>query len=227
VERKNRQRGGYRKGDETRERILDAALTAFGKSPFSAVTTRQIADAAHASLPTLQYYFGGKEGLYRACAQTILERFRLRMAGPAADSTLALSADCNAEMARHHLRTVVEALSKFLIGSKETERWAQFVARELREPGPAFDVLYANLWRPGVEIVARLIARILRKTEIDATARVEALLLISSLLAFQSGRGVSMRIMGWKTIGSNELSLIQSHVDVHIDALGRDCPRTS
>ena len=57
---------GYRKGGETRQRILDAALNAFGEASFKAVTTRRIAQAAGVSLPTLQYYFGDKEGLYRA-----------------------------------------------------------------------------------------------------------------------------------------------------------------
>src|SRR5271170_5120414 len=68
--------GGYQKGEETRQRILDVALKAFGEAPFQAATTRQIAEAASGSLPTLQYYFGSKEGLYRACAETIVERYR-------------------------------------------------------------------------------------------------------------------------------------------------------
>jgi AcrR family transcriptional regulator len=55
----------YRKGEETRHRILDAALEAFSEASFKAVTTRRISAAAGVSLPTLQYYFGDKEGLPR------------------------------------------------------------------------------------------------------------------------------------------------------------------
>jgi AcrR family transcriptional regulator len=73
---RNPARAVHQKGQETRERILDAALKAFGEASFLAVTTRQIAQAASVSLPTLQYYFGHKEGLYRACAETIVERYR-------------------------------------------------------------------------------------------------------------------------------------------------------
>src|SRR5580658_10488354 len=50
--------GGYQKGEETKERILNAALEEFGDASFLAVTTRRIAEAADVSLPTLQYYFG-------------------------------------------------------------------------------------------------------------------------------------------------------------------------
>jgi len=132
---------GYPKGEETRQRILNVALTAFGEASFKAVTTRRIAEAAGVSLPTLQYYFGDKEGLYRACAEAIVERYRRHTTGAAAQAAKALKEDRSAETARAHLKAVIGALAGFLVGSKEAERWAQFVARELRDPGPAFEIL--------------------------------------------------------------------------------------
>ena len=89
-------------------------------------------------------------------------------------------------------------------------RWAHFVARELRDPGPAFEILYAGLWRPGVEVAARLIARVSGVPEGDPTARIQALLLIYSLLAFQSGRTVSLRTMNWADMGPNEVARVVS-----------------
>src|SRR3984885_175972 len=211
---------GYRKGEETRQRILDAALKAFGEASFTAMTTRRIAQAAGVSLPTLQYYFGDKEGLYRACAETIVERYR-RHTGAAAQAARASSEDRDAETTRAQLKTLIRALPGFLVGSTEAERWAQFVARELRDPGPAFEILYESLWRPGVELIARLIARILGRPQNDPAARIQALLLISSLLAFQSGRSISLRTMHWSTIGPKELAMVLSSLDAQIDALGR------
>ncbi len=213
---------GYRKGEETRQRILDAALKAFGEASFRSVTTRKIAEAAGVSLPTLQYYFGDKEGLYRACAEAIVERYRSHTTSAAAQAAAALNDDCSPESARVRLKAIIGALAGFLVGSREAERWAQFVARELRDPGPAFEILYERLWRPGVEITARLIARILGGTESDPAARIQALLLISSLLAFQSGRSISLRTMHWSTIGSEELAIVLSSLDAQIDAIGRN-----
>jgi AcrR family transcriptional regulator len=212
---------GYRKGEETRQRILDAALTAFGEASFQAVTTRRIAQAAGVSLPTLQYYFGDKEGLYRACAQAIVERYR-HATGAAAQAARALSEDRDAETTRVQLKALIRALTGFLVGSTEAARWAPFVARELRDPGPAFEILYASLWRPGVELIARLIARILDRPPSDPAARIQALLLISSLLAFQSGRSVSLRTMRWPAIGPKELAMVLSSLDAQIDAIGRN-----
>jgi AcrR family transcriptional regulator len=214
-------RAGYRKGEETRQRILDAALSAFGEAAFKAVTTRQLAQAAGVSLPTLQYYFGDKEGLYRACAQAIVARYRDTM-GAAADAARTLSETSAPETARAQLSALIRALAGFLVGSTEAARWAPFVARELRDPGPAFEILYDNLWRPGVELIARVLARILGRPPNDAAARIQALLLISSLLAFQSGRSVALRTMRWPAIGPKELALVLASLDAQIDAIGRD-----
>jgi AcrR family transcriptional regulator len=212
---------GYRKGEETRKRILDVALPAFGEASFKAVTTRRISEAAGVSLPTLQYYFGDKEGLYRACAEAIVERYRSRTATSAAEAADALKNNSGPETARAELKALIGALAGFLVGSTEAERWAQFVGRELRDPGPAFEILYERLWRPGVEITARLIARILGGDESDAAARIQALLLISSLLAFQSGRSISLRTMHWKKIGPQELAMVVTSLNAQIDAIGR------
>lgn len=216
-----RPKSGYRKGDETRQRLLDVALAAFGAAPFGEVTTRQIAAAARVNLPSLQYYFGDKEGLYRACAETIVERFRRHTAAGAEKAREALGNDCDAETARVHLRALIGALGGFLIGSNEATSWTHFVARELRDPGPAFEILYERLWRPGVETTARLIARILGVADSDPAARVQALLLISSVLAFQSGRQISLRTMHWSAIGPDELAIVLAGLNVQIDAIGR------
>jgi hypothetical protein len=94
--------------------------------------------------------------------------------------------------------------------------------RESERPGPAFEILYASLWRPGVEITARLIARIRGCSERDPAARIQALLLISSVLAFQAGRNVSLRPMHWSTIGREERAVVLSALDAQIDGIGRN-----
>ena len=217
---RNPPRAVHQKGQETRERILDAALKAFGEASFLAVTTRQISKAASVSLPTLQYYFGDKEGLYRACAEAIVDRYRRHTKAAGAKAAEALNERGSAESARVQLKALFAALGTFLVGSREASRWAHFVARELRDPGPAFDLLYAGLWRPGVQITARLIARILALPENDPAARIRALLLISSLLAFQSGRSISLRTMQWTSIGPVELAMVLAGVESQIDAIG-------
>ena len=52
--------------DETRERILTAALDCFSEFSFEGATTRAIATRAGVTQPLLNYHFHGKEDLWRA-----------------------------------------------------------------------------------------------------------------------------------------------------------------
>jgi TetR/AcrR family transcriptional regulator len=61
-----------RDAERTRERILDAALIEFGEHGFAGARIGAIARRAAANQQLISYYFGGKEGLYRA----LLDRWR-------------------------------------------------------------------------------------------------------------------------------------------------------
>ena len=52
--------------DPTRDRILAAALEVFAERGFDGARTREIADRAAANLGLIQYYFEGKEQLWKA-----------------------------------------------------------------------------------------------------------------------------------------------------------------
>jgi TetR/AcrR family transcriptional regulator, regulator of cefoperazone and chloramphenicol sensitivity len=58
---------GYPRGEETRTRILNVALSLFGTKGFDGVSTREIAAAASVPANSLRYYFGNKQDLYVAC----------------------------------------------------------------------------------------------------------------------------------------------------------------
>src|SRR5262249_60740681 len=66
--------GTNQRGEETRLRILEAALELFAASGFEGASTRTIAERAGVNLPAIQYYFGSKEGLYRAVVEQISQQ---------------------------------------------------------------------------------------------------------------------------------------------------------
>lgn len=65
-----------RKGAETRLRIINVAIDLFGSKGYVRASTRAIAVAAGVNAPALQYYFGGKSGLYLACAEHVVAAAR-------------------------------------------------------------------------------------------------------------------------------------------------------
>ncbi|HYE47316.1 MAG TPA: CerR family C-terminal domain-containing protein [Caulobacter sp.] len=210
--------GGYRKGEAARQRILDAALAAFGEGGFKGATTRQIAEAAGVNLPALKYYFGGKEGLYLACAEEIVERYRGRMLGPIEAALAPLEAEPTPAAARTALKRIMTALADQMMGVREADAWAGFVLREIAEPGPAFPVLYGNVWAPGVELIAQLIGRATSGGDPEA-ARIEALLLISSLTAFGLARPVALRFLAWPDADGSRFDAVMRTIEAQIDRL--------
>ena len=210
--------GGYAKGGAARQRILEAALAAFGEGGFKGATTRQIAEAAGVNLPALKYYFGGKEGLYLACAEEIVARYRARMVEPVMRAQAMLEARHTPQEAKAALKIVLRALADQVVETREAETWAGFVLREMAEPGPAFDILYDQVWQPGVNIVGYMIG--LAAGLPAKAARIEALLLISSLSAFGASRPVSLKSLGWDDVGPEEFTRVMANLDRRIDELG-------
>ena len=49
------------RGEDTRQRLIEAALKIFGESGFEGASTRMLADAAGANLAAIPYHFGSKE----------------------------------------------------------------------------------------------------------------------------------------------------------------------
>jgi TetR/AcrR family transcriptional regulator len=62
------------RADQTRARILDAAIAEFSENGLAGARTEQIAEAAGVNKALLYYYFQGKEALYGAALQAVAQR---------------------------------------------------------------------------------------------------------------------------------------------------------
>ncbi|MFX4512897.1 hypothetical protein ABTA89_19975, partial [Acinetobacter baumannii] len=76
------------------------------------------------TLPSLQYYFGGKQGLYLACAQEVAERFARQTEPAAAASATALRDGAPPPELRARLKQTMAAVAQALIASDETTLWS-------------------------------------------------------------------------------------------------------
>lgn len=212
------------RGQEAQTRILQAALRIFGRDGFALATTRRIAEAAGVSLPAIKYYFDNKEGLYLACAHEIVARYEEGLGSYIAEVATALTAGLSPAQARTRLKEVMRRVSAISSDEADADLRTGFVLREMTEQGPAFEVLYRDLWQPGVDITARLVACIEGKPGPDEAAHLEALMLHASLSAFSSTRPVSLRYLrdGGCEPGSPEdgLNAALAVIEAQIDRMG-------
>lgn len=59
---------------DTRGRLIEAAILRFSEKGFEGASIREIAQQAQANSALVQYHFGGKEGLYLAALRHLFER---------------------------------------------------------------------------------------------------------------------------------------------------------
>ncbi len=208
---------GYAKSADTRRAILRAAIQAFGRAGYSAATTRQIAEAAGVNQPAINYYFGGKDGLYKACAEEILANFTGPLGEVSQRAYTATQSGLDRDGAAAQLKELLSALADVMILSEEVSEAAGFINREMREPGLAHQILYRNLWAPGIELAASLIANAKGRRSVEAGDRVDAIMMISGISVFAPGHSVSMQVMQWEAAGEAGKALVLERLGVQID----------
>jgi AcrR family transcriptional regulator len=211
-----------RKGDEARRRLLSVALEEFGERGFKGATTRVISQRAGLTLPAVKYYFGDKQGLYLACAEEVARHYLRATSSVASAAVTALEGSMTPSDARQRLKEIARALARFLVGPSDERQGVAFVKREMREPGPASDVLYRRLWGPGIELMAALIARAQGRTRVEATQRIEAMMLISSLMPFRGGQRVAPRALGADRLSRAHFEIVCRSLDARIDLFGNE-----
>jgi len=72
---------GYEKGALAREQLILHATRIFAARGYAAAATREICQAAGVNIAAIHYYFGGKEGLYRAVLTRPIHAFAEQFGG--------------------------------------------------------------------------------------------------------------------------------------------------
>ena len=172
-----------------------------------------LAERAGANLAAIPYYFGGKEGLYRAAAEFIVE-FSRRELQPVIDRAERMAAERKKSRpaASALLEELLERFSSLVIGSPEVDSWAIFIMREQLHPGAAFEILYEGMMKRLLGSASQLLAMLLRMRSDDPRLIITTQTVFGQAMMFRSGRAAALRQLGWKEITDDRLKLIQSVV---------------
>lgn len=206
---------GYVCGNETRARIIAAALTLFGLHGFEGASTRDIAELAGVNAPALRYYFSNKEGVYLACVDHIATTISDYLASPVDAARVVLDTDGDDDQLIRAFREIQKHLAQYLFTSADPDSWRLFIAREQAGLGPQFpnaqlrDRLQTRLIPACSEIVARLMGR----DACDEEASLRALTITGQLVAIHLTRRSVMLSLGWESIDARRLGWITSVVD--------------
>lgn len=233
--RRHKSEGGYQRGEETRARIVDAAVRLFGERGFDGVSTREIAAEASVPAPSLQYYFENKEGLYAACLDHIQAEVAaaLEPALEAADTVLA-SESSTARLIDAYCE-MLDALAEHLMGAPDAASRALFVAR-LKMPSKTSPKIAHKTARsgssPGMRLQDRCAAIVARISGMDDDkSRLVAATLTGQLLTVHLAREHLKTMTGWDEMTPNRLAELKKTVrrqtTVLLKTYARDRERTA
>jgi TetR/AcrR family transcriptional regulator, regulator of cefoperazone and chloramphenicol sensitivity len=209
----------FGRGAQSRLALIRAGMEVFGENSLDGATTREIAHRAQQNIAAIAYYFGGKEGLYLAVVEHIVEIILGRM-GRLLDEIEAFLAGAERPPERS-----LELLTRFFASSlsrnEELVAVTNIIVREQTHPTKAFAILYdgclERLQRLGAALVAGYIG--CDPAAEEATIRFHALL--GESLAFRFARETIIRRAGWTAIGEREEAAITAVVAEHTELVLR------
>lgn len=125
-----------REAKPTREKLLEAAGSLFLEKGYDGVSIRDVTEAAGANVASVNYYFGGKENLYR-------EVFRRKLGQKARDVIEALEtviAEDDPPDLRKVIDTYVSSFLSEVLSSGDAQNFLRLVSQEMSEQGIASDI---------------------------------------------------------------------------------------
>jgi TetR/AcrR family transcriptional regulator, regulator of cefoperazone and chloramphenicol sensitivity len=211
---------GNARGDETRLRIIEAAIELFGAHGFNSVSTREIAARAGVHVPALQYYFENKHGVYQACAEHIANDAWMNFEPVVTHATEVLLQDGEApaliDIFIDAFISIQEAVADQMLVKSCLPNQGLFFAREQIGHGPslASEVLIRRLRQPLNDVGTKLIARIMRTAPDDPITLIRMFSLNGQLSIFHAAPGSAFALLGWKEIDTEKGELLKATVRV-------------
>lgn len=214
--------GGYARGEETRLRIIRAAIELFGEHGFVAASTRDIAAHAGVNAPALQYYFENKEGVYRACAEHLADEVWSKFEPVVRRSAATLeSTDDIAQLIEAFIDLQCVMLDKAMEQRPSAPALRLFFVREQggQEPPIATETFQRRVRGPLNNVATQLIAKICGTAPSDPLTVVRLIALNGQFALFHMAPRSVLALFGWTAFDAEKLEFVKRTVFSNTRAL--------
>ena len=189
-------------GTEIPQRLIEAASHMFARHGFAGTRLREIVRTADVDLSAVNYYFGGKEGLYAATLKQ-LAATRPWAVGAAAPAV-------PGEQAEDALyRQVLGILRRFVDGESSSPL-GRILAHESMNPTEYFEQLITDIVRPELERLGAIVRRLAGEGADDATIARVAMSIMGQCLFYLFARGAIDRI--YPQMPSRDCEALARHI---------------
>ena len=209
--------GGYTRGEETRARIISAAMHLFGEKGYEAASTRDIAAAAGVNAPALQYYFDNKEGVFRACIEYIAERAWDNLSETVVEAERLIEEGADDEKLIEAYCDIQTRAAEFKFKAADHDDWRLFMARQQAglDPDIGFEAVFRRISTRTFAVAAAIIGRLIGRPAKDEEVRIRAVALSGQFQVFHVCRRMALRLLDWDQIDAQRQALVKNVVRDH------------
>ena len=190
--------------DATRAKLLGAAGRMFAERGYHATTVRDICSHAGANVALVNYYFGGKQGLYTAVLHQLMAR-----SPDLEEMRGALDQDAPPE---DTLRAVIKARLRGLCPGVLADEKSRILMHELAQPTPALTRVINDISRPLYERMLALVGGIIGRRPHDEKTRLCVHSVMGQMIVYALARPFLVRLWPELTMTPAQLDRIAGHI---------------
>jgi TetR/AcrR family transcriptional regulator, regulator of cefoperazone and chloramphenicol sensitivity len=187
-----------------KERVISTAAKVFAEKGFARATVREICKRAKVNIAAVNYYWGGKEKLYKqVIEELIIERTRVYPFTAAMDQSLP---------PQMRLNKFIELFLNRLLDSDRPAWSSKIMIREMFQPTEAVKVVLDKLVKPNFELLVLILKDIYTNKVSERKVRLTAVSIISQcVFYFYAGRVMS-RMVAKKMLPEFKIDEVVEHI---------------
>lgn len=195
------------KDENSKQKILSAATKLFAHKGFDAVSVREICKEANANLCLISYHFGGKQELYNAIIDDLIEKQTWY-----ANTFLDFSVNPRTLKKQEQIELLYTVLDKFIdfFYSKITNDLILLLLKEQQSPD-------CRMKTPAFEYLKKLIGAVFNLEENSRELVYQTLFIISQLNSPRIFPAFSLRQLGQDTFNEQDIKIIRDNIKFYIN----------
>ncbi len=192
------------RGEDTRQRLLEAAMRLFAAEGYERVTVRDLAREARTNLAAVNYHFGDKFGLYMEVAKAAVG-----IMWSVDDLTRPTASEPPERRLRHYIQTQV---SKFTLYESGASWIHGLMQHETAGPTPAAEFIVEHAIRPRLRYLAGVVAEIMDIPDDDERVLWGTVMVHAQCLSFLPTKFRKLALTDWTPSVATSIDVVVDHI---------------
>ena len=198
-----------KESESTKSKILETAVKLFAHKGFDAVSVREICKQAGVNLCLISYYFGGKQELYNAILNDLIEKQTLF-----AKKFIDFSIEPRNLKKQEQIDLLFKVLDKFIYFFYSNISSDVILLLLKEQQSPDFKIN-----SPAFEYLRKTIAAVFNLEKESKEAVYQTLFIISQINSPKIFPAFSLRLLGQDTFCEDDIKIIRNNIKFYINLI--------